>query len=83
MTLKNFDLLVDASGEDCPIPTILAKNALDLISSGKVLKIITSKEGSVKNIRTLVASNPYEMISELKANETFEFFIKSYEWPLN
>lgn len=76
MTLSTYDLLIDATEEDCPMPTIHAKNALDSMSSGQVLKILTSKEGSVRNIRTLVASNPYELISESKVNEIFEFFIK-------
>ena len=74
-----YDLLVDASEEDCPMPTIQAKNALDLMTTGQTLKVIASKEGAVKNIRTLVSSNPYELISEAKVNEKFIFFIKSYE----
>ena len=76
MALTIHDLLVDATEDDCPMPTIYAKNALDSMTTGQVLKIIASKEGSVRNIRTLVASNPYEFIKESKVNETFEFFIK-------
>ena len=49
------------------------------ILPGQTLKVIASKEGAVKNIRTLVSSNPYELISEAKVNEKFIFFIKSYE----
>lgn len=76
MTLITHDIVVDATEEDCPMPTIHAKNALDSMTSGQVLKIVASKEGSVRNIRTLVASHPYELISVSKVNETFEFFIK-------
>jgi len=72
----NYDLLVNATDEDCPIPTVYAKNALDTMSAGQILKLVASTEGTIKNIRTFVANHPYELISELKVNETFVFFIK-------
>lgn len=71
-----YDLLVDATAEDCPMPTVHAKNALDTMTAGQILKLLSSKEASVRNIRTLVAYNPYKLISESKVNETFVFFIK-------
>jgi len=74
--MTTYDLLVDATEEDCPMPTVHAKNALDMMSAGQTLKLLSSKEGSIRNIRTLIANNPYELISESKVNETFVFFIK-------
>lgn len=71
-----YDLLVDATEEDCPMPTVHAKNALDTLSAGQILKLIASTEGTIKNIRTFVANHPYELMSETKVNETFIFFIK-------
>ena len=76
MTITNYDLLIDATDEDCPIPTIRAKNALDSMTAGQVLKLLANIEGVIRNIRTLVASNPYEILSESKVNETYVFFIK-------
>ena len=76
MTITNYDLLIDATDEDCPIPTIQAKNALDSMTAGQVLKLLANIEGVIRNIRTLVASNPYEILSESKVNETYVFFIK-------
>lgn len=76
MMTTTYDLLVDATEEDCPMPTVHAKNALDTMTAGQILKLLSSKEGSVRNIRTLVAYNPYELMGESKVNETFIFFIK-------
>jgi len=40
------------------------------------LKVITSKESSVRNIRTLVANNPFTLLQELKTAEDYIFFIQ-------
>lgn len=72
----HYDMLLDATDEDCPMPTILTKNALDTLSAGQVLKLIASKEGTIKNIRTLVANNPYTLLSEAKSEEGIVFFIR-------
>jgi tRNA 2-thiouridine synthesizing protein A len=69
--ITEYDVFVDATEDDCPMPTILSKNTLDNMRSGQILKLITSKEGSIRNIRTLVANNPYELISESKSMEGF------------
>lgn len=69
-------VLLDATAHDCPLPTIQTKDALDNMASGQILKVITSKEGTVKNIRTLVANNPCELLSEVTTAEGFIFMIK-------
>ncbi len=74
--ITEHDILVDATEDDCPMPTIHTKNTLNTMSSGQILKLITSKEGTVRNIRTLVANNPYELLSESKNEEGFVFHIR-------
>jgi tRNA 2-thiouridine synthesizing protein A len=74
--ITEYDVFVDATENDCPMPTIQSKNALDNMSSGQILKLITSKEGSIRNIRTLVANNPYELLSESKGQDGFIFHIR-------
>jgi tRNA 2-thiouridine synthesizing protein A len=70
------DILLDATDEDCPMPMVHSKNALDTMSSGQILKLISNKVGSVNNIRTLVANNPYELLSEYKSEDGFVFLIQ-------
>jgi len=45
----HYDVLIDMRHEDSPIPTIRAKEVLDQLASGETLKVITSKESTVKN----------------------------------
>jgi len=70
-----YSVLLDVRHEESPVPTIRAKEVLDTLAPGDILKVITSKESTVKNIRTLVANNPFSLIQELKNDEGFVFFI--------
>ena len=71
-----YDLILDTTQDDCPIPIIKAKDVLDAMLSGQVLKIITSKEGTIGNIRVLVQNNPYELLSESKSEGHYLFYVK-------
>lgn len=71
-----YDLTLDVSQDDCPVPTIKTKEVLDTLVSGDVLEVITSKEGTISNLRTLIKNNPYELLKESKSDELFKFYIK-------
>ncbi len=71
-----YDVVLDATQEDCPLPTILTKNILDTMSVGQILKLITSNEGTIRNIRTFTANNSCELLRELTTEEGFVFLIK-------
>ena len=71
-----YDIVLDATQADCPIPTILTKNTLDTMLVGQILKLITSKEGTIRNIRTFVANNTCELLNESTTEEGFVFLIK-------
>ncbi|MDP1595805.1 MAG: sulfurtransferase TusA family protein [Methylotenera sp.] len=68
--------MLDATSDESPVPTIRTKETLDTLTSGQVLKVVTSKESTIKNIKTLVANNPFELLDNLKNVEGFVFFIK-------
>ena len=71
-----YDVVLDATQEDCPLPTILTKNILDTMLVGQILKLITSNEGTIRNIRTFTANNSCELLRELTNEEGFVFLIK-------
>lgn len=74
--ILNYTVLLDVRNEDSPIPTIRAKEILDCINSGDILKVITSKESTIKNLKTLVANNPFSLLQHSKSEEGFIFFIQ-------
>lgn len=71
-----YDVLVDARDEDCPIPTIRTKEALDAMPPGAVLKLVTGKEGTLRNIRVFASNNPCEVLSEIRDADGFVFYIR-------
>jgi TusA-related sulfurtransferase len=73
---KDYDVLLDVRDEESPVPTIRTKEILDGLASGKILKVITSKESTVKNIRTLVANNSFHLIEHTISDEGFVFLIQ-------
>lgn len=76
MTTQQHNIMLDLKDFDSPIPTIETKNTLDSMATGEILKLLTSKESTVKNIRMLVANNSYELLHEFKSETEFTFLIK-------
>ena len=72
----DYNVLLDATQDDCPIPTIKTKEVLDEMTAGAVLKLVTSKEGTIRNIRTFVNNNHCELVSESRTAEGFHFYIR-------
>ena len=73
---SEYNVLLDATQDDCPIPTIRTKEMLDEMAAGTVLKVVTSKEGTIRNIRTFVNSSHCELVCETRATEGFHFYIR-------
>lgn len=70
------DVTLNVTNQESPVPTIRTKEALDNMAQGQVLKVITSHESTIQNIRTLVKNNPLELVSHTKNVDGFVFFIK-------
>jgi tRNA 2-thiouridine synthesizing protein A len=72
----DYDVLLNATQDDCPVPVIKTKEELDKMSSGEVLKVVTTREGTINNIRTLVKTNPYKLLQQFQENEHYHFYIE-------
>lgn len=73
-----YDIELDVRHEESPIPTIRTKETLDTMASGGILKVVTGRESTVKNIRTLVTNNPYELVCYSSAGNLHTFIIKKF-----
>ena len=56
--MADFDEELDASGLNCPLPILRAKKALAGMDAGKVLHIIATDPGSVKDLSLIHISEP-------------------------
>ncbi len=72
----NFDKELDARGLNCPLPILRAKKALNEMTSGQVLHIVSTDPGSVKDFAAFSKQTGNELLSSAENNKEFEFYIK-------
>ncbi|SMB29888.1 SirA family protein [Sterolibacterium denitrificans] len=79
MTIR-FDKDLDARGLNCPLPILRAKKALNDMSSGQILRIVTTDPGSVRDFNAFALQTGNELISSTETstetgNQEFEFHL--------
>lgn len=72
----HFDKDLDARGLNCPLPILRAKKALNDMSSGQVLHILSTDPGSVKDFAAFAKQTGNELLSTAENNKEFEFYLK-------
>ncbi len=74
--MADFDDELDASGLNCPLPILRAKKALGGMDSGKVLHIIATDPGSVKDFEAFATQTGNELLESKEEGGKFHFLIK-------
>lgn len=74
--MADFDDELDATGLNCPLPILRAKKALNGLESGKVLRIIATDPGSVKDFEAFAKQTGNELISSTEENGKFMFLMR-------
>jgi tRNA 2-thiouridine synthesizing protein A len=76
MIMANFDQELDASGLNCPLPILRAKKTLNGMESGKVLKIIATDPGSVKDFDAFSKQTGNPLLESSEEGGKYIFLIK-------
>jgi tRNA 2-thiouridine synthesizing protein A len=74
--MADFDDELDASGLNCPLPILRAKKALAKMDAGKVLHIIATDPGSVKDFEAFARQTGNELMESKEEGGKFQFLIK-------
>ena len=74
--MANFDEELDASGLNCPLPILRAKKALNTMDSGKILRIIATDPGSVKDFEAFSKQTGNALLESKEVGGKYEFLIK-------
>ncbi len=74
--MANFDDELDASGLNCPLPILRAKKALTALASGKVLHIIATDPGSVKDFEAFAKQTGNTLMESNESGGKYHFLIK-------
>jgi len=74
--MADFDSELDASGLNCPLPILRAKKALAAMESGKVLHIIATDPGAIKDFEAFSKQTGNELMESREEGGKFYFLIK-------
>jgi tRNA 2-thiouridine synthesizing protein A len=74
--MADFDQELDASGLNCPLPILRAKKTLGTMESGKILRIIATDPGSVKDFEAFAKQTGNQLLSSGEEGGKYVFLIK-------
>jgi tRNA 2-thiouridine synthesizing protein A len=72
----NFDKELDARGLNCPLPILKSKKSLNDMTSGQVLKVVSTDPGSVKDMQAFCKQTGNPLLSSAEENKAFVFFVQ-------
>ena len=74
--MADFDEELDASGLNCPLPILRAKKTLAGMDAGKVLRIIATDPGSVKDFEAFSKQTGNELLESTEEGGKFSFLLR-------
>jgi tRNA 2-thiouridine synthesizing protein A len=74
--MANFDQELDATGLNCPLPILRAKKALSSLQSGKVLRVVATDPGSVKDFEAFAKQTGNQLLESGEEGGKFVFLLK-------
>jgi tRNA 2-thiouridine synthesizing protein A len=72
----NADRELDARGLNCPLPILKAKKALAEMTSGQVLKVVCTDQGSVRDFQAFAKQTGNELLQQDTAGPDFVTWLK-------
>jgi len=74
--MQRFDLELDTSGLNCPLPILKAKKALAGLGNGAVLRIVATDPGSVKDFEVFSRHTGHDLLESREDAGKFFFILK-------
>jgi tRNA 2-thiouridine synthesizing protein A len=71
------DEVLDASGLNCPMPILKTKKAISKMDSGKILEVISTDAGSVKDIEAFCNQTGNKLIEISEEGGKYVFTIEA------
>lgn len=74
--MSTYDLELDARGLNCPLPILRAKKSIQTLSSGQVLRIVSTDPGSVKDFEAFCKQTGNELMDTVQDGGEYAFNIR-------
>jgi tRNA 2-thiouridine synthesizing protein A len=72
----NFDKELDARGLSCPLPIVKTKKSLNDMTSGQVLKVLSTDSGSVKDMQAFANQTGNPLLETTQEGGAYVFYMK-------
>ena len=72
----NFDKELDARGLSCPLPIVKTKKSLNDMTSGQVLKVLSTDSGSVKDMQAFANQTGNPLLETAQEGGAYVFYMK-------
>lgn len=70
------DREIDTRGLNCPLPILRAKKALADLTSGQVLKVVSTDPGSMRDFKAFCKQTGNELLLQQAIEKDFVHFLK-------
>jgi tRNA 2-thiouridine synthesizing protein A len=72
----NVDKELDARGLSCPLPILKTKKSLVDMTSGQVLKVVSTDVGSVKDMEAFAKQTGNSLLASENAGPDYVFYLR-------
>ena len=72
----NIDVELDTRGLNCPLPILKAKKALSAMTSGQVLRVVSTDTGSLRDFSAFAKQTGHELVSQTTEGSDFIHVLK-------
>ncbi|MDH4247375.1 MAG: sulfurtransferase TusA family protein [Deltaproteobacteria bacterium] len=76
MSSIKADVELDCRGLSCPLPVLKTKKTVDGMTSGQVLKLISTDPGSVNDIHAWTRRTGNELVNHEHGGDEYTFHIR-------
>ena len=70
------DQELDVRGLECPLPILKTKKALNMMSRGQTIRVLTTDRASMLDFKAFSAQSGHELLESSEANGVFTFVVK-------
>ncbi|TVQ70111.1 MAG: sulfurtransferase TusA family protein [Oceanospirillales bacterium] len=75
-SLPEPDQFLDASGLNCPLPLLKAKQALNRMQPSQLLKVIATDAGSVRDFKAFTDQSDHSLLESFTEDDRYIYLIR-------
>ncbi len=71
-----FDQELDCQGMLCPLPILKTKKVIDTMSSGQVLKMLSTDAGSINDMKAWTRATGNELVHQITDGDVYTYWVR-------